>query len=186
MISISLFYWKIVIGFFFFFSECFLLCHALEAIGSIWLCEGCGVADGVQFLGAKERWRALGSLVPDRALSHPFPLVSRLFSGRTWHGKEVEERLVSWKLWSSWPLLTPPIVVLQRFGVIGSEREANLVYSVLFRGEELQTLLWVGAETGDLNPMFDQQLWLSCVERGPMLRCQHVGKSKLSEVAKMF
>lgn len=56
----------------------------------------------------------------------------------------------------------------------------------LFHGEELKPVVWVVPETGDLNPVFDQWLWLSCVERGPKPWCQHVGKSKLSEVAKMF
>lgn len=146
----------------------------------------------------KNSW-FLTALCQTEPFALPFPLVSRLFSGRTvcipWHGTVVEERLVFWELglpWSSQPLLTPPILVLahptkqQRFGVIGSEWETNLLYSVLFHGEELKPVVWVVPETGDLNPIFDQWLWLSCVERGPKPWCRCVGKSTLSKVAKMF
>lgn len=122
-----------------------LSCHRSNRVNVP--CEGCGMANRVPFLGAKERWRALGS--PQFcATQSPFPSHFHwspdYFQEELcipWHGKEEEERLVSWGLqllWPSWPLLTPLILVLahpakhQRFGVIGSEREANLVYSVYF------------------------------------------------------
>lgn len=178
MIIIPFFYWKK--GVFSQNASIFVI-DVTEVIGSMWLVKAVvwqrqGAIPGSK-VKVKSSWfpTALWQMEP---FPLPFPLASRLCSGRTvcipWHGRVVEERLVSWGL--RLPRSSQPILVLahpakqQRFGVIGSERETNLVYSVLFHGEELKPVVWVVPETGDLSPMFDQGKWVTLVElcgKGP-------------------